>query len=231
MIANIDKYNTFKNDALVIQHAYDHHMEFVDMMRLSYPRHSAYCKAHNFDYWHMLCDVPGLNVYQGGWAKVKLIKQALEWGYKTVVWLDCDAAVWNMECDLREALPGEAQIGACWHDPEKSAYLKQNQVPPHYNVGVLYVRQGALEFINDWLGQYGAVEQMRFKEQEIFNGLIATDKYAPLFARLDDTWNATVGVNAVPRPNVLAWHGVWPNARRVEMMRSAMANDFINFRV
>jgi hypothetical protein len=202
---------------------------FYDMLRLSYPRHSAYARAHQMDYWHIMGDQKEMLL--GAWPKVLLIRDALKAGYPFIAYLDTDAVVWNMECDLRDALPADKLIGAVLHDPAKSAYLQSAQVPAHQNVGVLYFRNDPLthEFIEDWLASYPVDD--RWQEQGVFNTLIASDKYKDITCVVDDTWNATVNVNMVTTPAVMAWHGIMPPERRLDMMRNTLADDHLRFRV
>jgi hypothetical protein len=228
-----------RNDAILIQTCfstnprgeYGHYAgTFYDMLRLVYPRHSAYARAHQMDYWHIMSDVHP-EMEHGAWPKIWLMLDALEAGYQYVAYLDTDAVVWNMDCDLRDALPEGALIGACVHDPEKSAYLRACEVPRHHNVGVLYARNDPLtvQFLRDWLAAYPAPD--RWQEQGVFNNLIEDERYAPYVATLDDTWNATVNVNMVNQPNVLAWHGIMPVEKRLDVMRGVLKEDFLKFRV
>lgn len=226
------------NDALLLQTALTsnpqtHHPDwagqFWDMLRLCYPRHSAYCRAHLMDYYCIMGDVHP-EQWPGGWNKIWLIIEALERGYPFVAYLDSDAVVWNMDCDIRNALPPDKFIGACFHNPENSEYLRQLSIPPHYNVGVLYFRNSpdTLAFCREWAGMFPG--DPRWMEQGAFNELV-TGKYSHLFTRVDDTWNATVNVNDTPAPNVRAWHGIWPPMKRMAFMKDALREDFIRFRV
>lgn len=203
---------------------------FYDMLRLALPRHSAYARAHNMDYWAIMSDVHP-EMTRGAWPKIWLLRDALEAGYQYAAYLDTDAVVWNMDCDLRDALPGDKAIGAARHDPAKSEYLRQMRVPAHHNVGALYVRNtpGARAFLQAWLDSYPG--HQRWMEQGSFNELCERAEFAPIVAAVDDTWNSTVNVNLLPNPNVMAWHGVMPPGRRLDMIRQALANDCLKFRV
>lgn len=203
---------------------------FYDMLRLVQPRHAAYARAHCMDYQVTYGDIHPEQM-GGAWPKVWLIQSALQAGYEFVIWLDTDAAIMDFEKDLRDALPQDKLIGAVLHDPEKSPYLKSLQVPPHLNVGVLYVRNALLsmEFMADWLSTYPGAE--RWAEQGAFNELVASEKYRDVCTPVEDTYNATVNVNQVEKPIIQGWHGVMPPDKRLQMMRSFLADDFIKFRV
>lgn len=208
---------------------------FYDMLRLTFPRHAAYARAHAMDYWMVMGDVHDEKMPQGAWDKINLMKLALSRGYEHVIWLDTDAAIADMDCDLRDALPAGKLIGACVHDPEKSEYLRSLNVPRHMNVGVMYLRNGmrgdisTLEFINDWLSRHPG--HPRWQEQGAFNDMALEAKYADMVAVVDDKWNATINVNPVAVPNVIGWHGIMPVERRLAMMRETLKDDFIKFRV
>ena len=200
---------------------------FYDMLRLTQQRHAAYARARGFDYWCIYGDVhPGK---QGGaWDKVQLVLDALRRGYEFIVWLDTDAAIMDFSADLRDALPDGASIGAVIHDPERSAYLRQLNVPKHHNVGVLYVRNTpqSVEFFEKWLASWPGIE--RWAEQGSFNELTAS---VGCVVAVEDKYNATIGVNESPETIVQGWHGIMPPEKRLAMMAAALADDFINFRV
>lgn len=200
---------------------------FYDQLRLTAPRHAAYARAHRMDYWCIYGDVhPGK---QGGaWDKIQLVIDALKRGYEHAFWLDTDAAVMDFEADLRDALPADGLIGAVIHDPERSAYLRQNNVPRHHNVGALYVRnsEATLRFFEDWLAAWPGVE--RWAEQGAFNQLAAE---RGIVCAVDDRYNATVNVNECAKPTVKGWHGIMPPEQRLALMQRELADDFINFRV
>lgn len=204
---------------------------FYDMLRLTFPRHSAYARAHAIDYWCILGDVHEEKMPWGAWDKIHLIKLALQRGYEQVFWLDTDAAIMNMDCDLRDALPADKLIGLVEHDPAKSEYLRSLNVPLHMNVGVMYLRNDPLTvaFIDEWLARHPG--DPRWQEQGAFNDMAKEEQYAGIIARVDDTWNATVNVNEVTAPNVMGWHGIMPVDRRLGMMRDTLKDDFIKFRV
>jgi hypothetical protein len=163
----------------------------------------------------------------GGWSKIWLIREALMQGHEFVAWIDADAAIANMDCDLRDALT-TGQIGAVFHNAPWFAE-PQWQIPPHYNVGVLYAKPGALPFIEDWLSRYPAPG--RWMEQGAFNEMVKEDKYQGMFERCADRWNATVNVNECANPCVIGWHGINPIARRTAAMVQALKEDHLKFTV
>lgn len=194
--------------------------EFHDSMRLTYQRHAVYAISHKMDYWHIMGDMHPDRL-RGGWDKVDIIRKALSAGYQYVFWIDADACIVDNKSDLRDAFQGD--IGACIHDA--------NNIPKHYNVGVLFIRNSNLvrEFFDDWWDSYpGSVQWM---EQGAFNDLLATDKYKDLLFRMDDRYNATVNVNMVKNPVIMGWHGVRPLATRFKLMKNICSEDYINFRV
>jgi hypothetical protein len=202
---------------------------FNDMQRLTQPRHQAYARAWNFDLRVTFGD---LHAEQrlGAWPKIELILEALRAGYAFVVWVDSDAAIMDFGVDLRSALAEGQFIGAALHTPEKSAFLKQHEVPAHLNVGVLYVRNSELTrtFFEEWLSGAG---DARWMEQGSFNELCRDERFKDICTAVADTFNATVNVNPVDNPAVIGWHGVMPPEARLGMMKAALAEDFIKFKV
>lgn len=210
-----------QNKAVLIQCSHTMPV-FIEMNRLTYQRHAAYAISHGYDYWHHIGN-PCPDRDSGAWDKVKLILQAMNEGYEYIVWVDCDAAILGDE-DLREALAGmPGDIGACLHDA--------NGIPAHLNVGVLYIKntEKAHQFVQDWWDSFPGSE--RWMDQGAFNELSNSEKYAGLVVRVNDRFNATVNVNMVENPVVAGWHGVSPLALRLHMMRQAMNNDWLKFRV
>jgi len=200
-----------------------------EMMRLTYQRHAAYARAHNFDYWHITGSVVPERP-QGGWDKIYLIRLAMMLNYDFIAWIDADAGIMDFDVDLVDALPEDKLIGACWHDADWFKDPK-NPIDPHYNIGVTYWRnQGrAWKFVQEWYDSYPGVP--RWAEQGQFNLMVAKDEYKDIFHRVDDSFNATVNVNEVEKPVVKGWHGVVPIAKRLAMMRVECANDFLKFKV
>ena len=209
------------NKSLLIQCA--HTMPaFVDMNRLTYQRHLAYCASHGFDFWNIYGN-PEPHKTPGGWDKIFHIKRALADGYEFVAWIDTDAAIVG-DVSLTEALPKTANLGGCWH-PGNSEF----DIPGHINVGVLYFRntEETRSFVNTWEASWPAPDP-RWQEQGVFNDLA---KSSGIVSQIDNRWNSTLNVNESPEPVVKAWHGVGPLTRRLEMMRTEFREDYLKYRV
>ena len=215
------------NDAILVQHAFTSRSIsmvppgiFHDMMRLTYQRHAAYTRAHNMDYWHLLSEeLPEL--YPGGWGKVSFLRQAAQRHYEHIFWIDADAAIVDMDIDLREALPEGMTGGACIHDAPG--------IKKHLNIGVMYYRNTPelLPFLDEWLASYPGDKM--WLEQGSFNVIYESGKYK--LCPVDDKWNATINVNMVDKPAVYGWHGVNPIAARLGMMKQVFYQDHIKFLV
>lgn len=220
------------NNAVIIQHVYsetEFGCAFSDMLRLCTQRHMAYARAHNMDYWSFTGGFQvGRPAESGAWAKIELMRLALNQGYEYVFWIDADAGIIDFETDLRDAVK-DIDIGACAHDPKKSAYLKQLKIAKHINVGVMYLRntEKTKQFIEDWFNIYPG--EPRWAEQGSFNKLM--EKYPDVVKEIDDKWNATVNVNMVPKPVVKGYHGLMPVINRFYTMRMDFIEDHIDFRV
>ena len=191
-------------DAAIVQQAYQIG-PFSDMLRLTYQRHAAYAWAHNMEYWPIHASLKP-DLWPGGWGKIYAIQLMFEMGYEHVFWIDTDAAIVDLDCDLRDGLPEGKYIGACEHWAE---WFKEFDIPRHYNVGVMFYRKSPIvdEFLKEWISAFPG--DKRWWEQGIFNQLV-TDKYANIFHKLDDKWNATYRVNEVDKPCIQGWDGVMP---------------------
>lgn len=213
------------NNAILLQQCYTADGEntgvFYDMLRLTMQRHAAYTRAWNMDFQLYFGDyVSDRSFYTGAWHKIKMIQDALDMGYEYAFWLDTDAAVVDFNIDLRTAFTGDGTIGSCLHDA--------NGIPPHLNVGVLFVRNSdkAKDFLQEWWGLFPGERQ--WMEQGEFNKL--KDRYQDVVFRMDDRFNATVNVNECENPVVKGWHGV-PLRKRYEMMKQFFRDDHIRYRV
>ena len=214
-------------DAVILQQAWQVG-PFADMLRLCYQRHAAYAWAHNMEYIAWAGSLKP-EMWPGGWGKIWLMRLMLDQGYKYVFWIDTDAAIVNMDCDLRSGLPEGKLFGACEHWAED--WFPKFDIPRHFNVGVLFLKNDPLtvEFLDDWIGRYPG--HPRWLEQGAFNEMVKEDKYKDVFHPLEARWNATYNVNHVENPVIMAWHGVMPESQRFSMMKTVFRDDFIKFRV
>ena len=144
---------------------------------------------------------------------MELIRQGLR-GYQSVVWLDADTLITDMETDLRDAIQLE-KIGACWH-----------RIPQmdHWNVGALYLDdcEAVRDFVDQWLAEYPGLND-GWMEQGAFNRLALQSKTV---VTLSDKWNATLDVNMVPDAVVLGFHGQGDTKYRTQLMRDTYQKLF-----
>lgn len=218
-------FNFQYNNALLIQCGHTNPL-FIDMLRLTQQRHTAYCLGKNIDYWCMY----GMPIYaaRAAWDKVYFIRQAMQLHYEHIIWLDTDTAIIDLSADIRDALT-KGDIGACEH---YAPWFDKSNIPRHYNVGALYFHNTpiAKEFVEEWWKWHEQPKLGRWMEQGVFNDIVRTDKYKDAFEKLDDKWNATVTVNEVNQPVVKGYHGVGPNMRRLDLMRLDLPDDWLTYR-
>jgi hypothetical protein len=210
-----------KNNAVIIQQSNSDGDLVRNCLRIAFPRNSAYAGAHNMDYRVNLGDVAH-DQLRGAWHKIYMLRDALLEGYEYAFWIDCDAAIWDFDVDLRDAFIGKTgSIGACIHDA--------NGIPRHLNVGVLFVKNTpeALAFLNDWINEYPG--DLQWMEQGSFNKL-SKEREGVTF-QMDDRFNATINVNMVDKPVIYGWHGVNTWVDRAAMIRAALVDDHLKFRV
>lgn len=197
------------NDAILIQQCYPGH-GYEPMAELTKARNISYCNQWQIDYQLQIdAVVPEWPVENGGWAKIELIRRALDKGYKYVIWLDVDAMIYDLDTDLRKGCPDG--IGACYH-----------RIPQlnHWNVGVMFMQNTSevREFIVDWLKCYPG-DGDGWNEQGVFNRLGKTIK---VVETISDKWNATLNVNIVPDAVVLGFHGCGSAEKRYQLMRATL---------
>lgn len=202
------------NDAVLLQQCWVGNVgglgDYQPLLELTRERNEAYCKQHGFDYEALVGTINPkyADVKKGGWVKIEMIQQAIEKGYKYIVWLDPDTLIKDLGEDLRNGCP--EGIGACWH-----------RIPQlnHWNVGALYIKNvsGVKEFMNEWLesfpGQRQWMEQGEFNRLAMKSGLVKT---------ISDRWNATLNYSMVPDAVVLGYHGNGTAEQRLEMMKGTL---------
>jgi hypothetical protein len=199
------------NNALLIQQVYPNMPEsFKPMLDLTYQRNRNYCIRWQMDYQCLESagSVEHADPTKGSWAKVDLIKIALDKGYKFIVWLDADALIKDLDTDLRDGcIDG---IGACW--------MRIPQLN-HWNVGVLYITNTpqVKEFIDTWLANYPGERQ--WMEQGVFNKLAMQSK---VVQTVSDRWNSTLNYSMVPDAVVLGYHGYGSAQDRLDAMTATL---------
>lgn len=198
-------------NAVLIQQIYPD-TEGVKLMELNRERNTEYCRLHEMDYWHRVENsLPGSDPLKGSWAKIELMRQALEAGYEYVIWLDADTLIRNMKSDLREAELYN-HIGACWH-----------RIPQlhHWNVGALYLSNSerVRSFVWEWLSGYPGLND-GWLEQGVFNRLAMQ---SDIVQTISDKWNATINFTEVPDAVVLGYHGAGDTKARYELMKEVLA--------
>lgn len=190
--------------AVLIQQVYPG-LGYLPMISECFQRNASYCERFGIDYRFYLQQVkPASN---GGWDKVFLIQQALHDGYDLVIWLDADAVIWDLETDLCTVPNPPDTIGVV-------QFKRCRFFDTHYNVGVLYVRNGprAQEFVNTWLDGYPG--GLRWREQKVFND-ISNDT----IFQLPTTWNYTVLRHAgVEKPMIRGYHSIRGAEEKLRMM-------------
>ena len=201
------------NDALLIQQIYPD-TPGVEMLELSIDHNARYCESYGFDYWHRIENsLPGSDPLKGSWSKVELMRQGLEAGFDTVIWLDADTIICDLDTDLRDAIQLE-RIGACWH-----------RIPQlnHWNVGALYLDncEPVRDFIDQWLSQYPG--EFGWMEQGVFNRLALQSN---VVTTISDRWNATLDVSMVPDAVVLGFHGQGDTPHRTKIMEQTYERLF-----
>lgn len=201
------------NDAILIQQIYPD-TPGVKLFDLTREHHQKYCDLHNVDYQCIIDDpAPELDKHKGNWAKVKLVKQAMD-KYINIIWLDADTIIKDISIDLRDAVQ-YGKIGACW---QRIPQLPQG----HWNVGALYVHSRAYNFVDRWIDAYPP-PQDGWLEQGIFNRL---GRETGTVVTLSDKWNATIDVSMCPDAVVLGFHGQGNPEYRYNMMKAAMERLF-----
>lgn len=199
------------NDAILIQHVSEN-WEGANLYKLTAPINIDYCLRHKFDY-ELLINGEATKG-NGDWAKVELMRTAMELPYKYIVWLDVDTIIVDKFADLRDGCPPD-KIGACRHVLTSPPY---NVNLDHLNVGALYLQntEANKARVDQWLAAYPGPVDPPWREQGAFNLL-------DIGVAIDDKWNATGQVNPSPNPVVLGFHGQGANIKdRFELMCKAL---------
>lgn len=185
---------------------------YAEAIVLTLSRTLESCARHNIDYNFSYSNVVEDWIPEhGAWAKVALIINALQQGYKYVIYLDADTVIADTSVDLRDGCP-DFGIGMTKHKPNSH---------PAYNVGAMYVTNSprVLELVKEWAGWYpGPIHG--WHEQAILNLLSYVPQYGNLIVAIDAKWNSThAGENHVDNAVVEGFHGEGEHTRRIQLMR------------
>lgn len=196
---------------LLIQHVYPNH-GYLPMVLEYVPRHAEYCRKFGIDYEFFMGEL--MPYQKGEWDKVILVKEALLSNYELVIWLDADAIIKDLYTDLKDVPLGPDRIGAVWFPvPE-----------PHFNVGVLYFRNGpnVRQFVDDWAAGYPGEDY--WHEQRVFNDLANTPSKSneAFIMRLPPQWNSSRDHNWVSDAIIAAGHGIGPLQQRQEFLQKCL---------
>lgn len=183
----------------------------VRMLELTEARHKDYCNRHGYYYRAVIGNpLPDIPPEAGNWARIKLIKDALDEGFDHVIWLDADTLIYDMGTPLADAVQ-ENKIGVCWH-----------RIPQlhHWNIGAMYMDNApeVREFVKNWLASYPPPND-GWLEQGVFNRLA---RGGNTVVTISDKWNATFDVSMVPDAVVLGFHGQGDTDYRAEMMKRTL---------
>lgn len=196
------------NDAVVVQHIVSG-SAYRACLGVTVGRHLEYTARHAMDYCLIEADVNGWDAARGHWGEVALIERFTR-DYRYVFYVDADAAIYDLDVDLREAFA---------HEDERAGILAvQHPGPPvHLNTGVLYVRHaaGLSEFLDLWLDGYPGCAP--WWEQGVFNAMARGE---PLVGRIGLRWNSTWNIAEAAEPIVIAWHGNHSIENRIRLMES-----------
>jgi hypothetical protein len=194
--------NKTMNDSIILQQIYPG-LGYSNLIEFTIGQTMRYCQRHNFDYKLDVSNVVDWPPENGGWAKLLLIRDALE-KYKYVVWLDADAMIVDMDADLRDAVSDG--IG-----------VTQNHFPEHHNVGMLYVRSSlaVTKFFDAWIAEYPGYDFWR--EQRVFNDMVLL--YPDLVHTIPDKYNSCWNNNYCDDRIVATFHGCGNWQERLELMK------------
>ena len=200
-------------DALLLQVGIG--AEFADMLDVSHARHGAYCAAHGFDFLDItepVAPTPPM------WQRYFCIARAFAAGYQFVAALDADALIADTSIDLRSA-------------STKPLAMKWAQAPggepASYNTGVMYARAASAPLFAALVNraplpgvkQGGPWWLLPDGEARICNELLRQERWAMQTEPLGAFWNCVLGIEDVPQPVVVAWHGIEDTTERLRLMR------------
>lgn len=182
-------------------------------MALDYVRrHAEYCQKFGLHYEFFAGEI--MPWKKGDWDKVILIKEALLSDYELVIFMDADAIIKDLKVDLRDVTLNPDELGAVWF-PTPSG---------HYNVGVLYFRNGprVRQFVDDWAMGYPG--DNTWHEQQVFNDLAKSPaRDGSFIIRLPARWNASRDHNWTAGAIIAAGHGIGPLEQRREFLEKCLS--------
>lgn len=184
--------------------------EYAPLLDLTESTHRAYAERHGMAYHRVN---GALTQWYGTWDQIPCILNALDEADE-VYWLDADTLIISDD-DLRDAWPSDMQRRA-----GAVAMCRHPGPPPHWNCGVLLVRNApeVRTFFRCVL--YRSPGGPPWWQQQVMNDMLATPIWSWLLCPIDDRWNSTWGVNEVRDPVIVAWHnGQGPGVKLAAMKK------------
>lgn len=160
-------------------------------------RHDEYCQK-----WDIVYQLQFGRVVDGRnpiWDRLNMIQNALREGYDLIVYMDVDSIIVDQNVSLRAAALEFVHIGAAVH---KRPFLDK---PWHYNNGVMFIRN--THKVHSYFHEVREIwHGLRNEDKKPQFQMLNLDLKHQVFARIDDKWNSTVGVNEAEEPVIKSWH-------------------------
>lgn len=182
--------------------------EYYDMLKLTINRNCDYCAkfgAEMLPGTRSLCEGK-----RGGWTKLQMIINALEKGFKRIVYLDVDVIIRDLSFNLFDkAELCTTGIGAAIGVANSAIGLTKHDNginPVHWNTGVMFIESSpeVLEFFKKWNNE--PENNNPWMEQLPLQDLAF--KYPNLICRVDNKFNAQPGVCPSDEVVIRSFHGM-----------------------
>lgn len=206
-------------DAVLVQQCYSfyHNDDYRPMLDLVRNRHQKYADKWHMDYLTVIGSVkPEWQAWNGGWAKVELVRKMLAQGYEYVFWVDADAMIVDLNVDLRNGCPDG--IGMVKHDGPGTP-------GPHLNVGVMLIKNNlrVRALVDEWASRYPGTTEFPWYEQGEIHKMRNDPKWQDVIIEIPAKWNSCLAAaNHVEDCVIEGWHGMGNGAMRYLQMSDFM---------
>jgi len=181
-----------------------HDAHYRSLAALTVPQMRRYAASHGYDI--RVLDQMDAGESPVEWAKIKVIRDALQDDVEFLLWIDADALIVRLDQDIRECISADVDLYMAWHGPD-SARVDWAGFVPHYNSGVMLIRNTpwAHDFFSRVWDQRGRIRHA-WNDQAAIHwvlgymsslgraGDIENEADRSHVGRLESRWNSIPGV-------------------------------------
>ncbi|MGE7903199.1 hypothetical protein ACQKNS_02160 [Peribacillus sp. NPDC094092] len=191
------------------------------LFELMEPTVKLYTKLHKMDYYLKVFPTPLDSTRPAPWGKIIIIKKLLNF-YKTVIWIDSDALIYNPTIDIRGDINTNYPMQLVTHNninpifPNTGVWVVQKDSRSNDLLDAIWQQTHTIN--SAWWEQHALIELIGYRNPFLgepkYEG---TTKYSDWVGTLDLKWNSRHG-DSSENPVIFHFPG-FPYEQRLELMQ------------